>query len=56
MKTLKYFVVMFLLMNVFTSCTKDDLSVDEELYQIEDVLAQGGEDDDPTTEKPITNP
>ena len=55
MKTLKCFVVMFLLLNVFTSCTKDDLSVDEELYQIEDVKADG-EDDDPIKDKPVVTP
>jgi len=46
---------MFLLLNVFTACTKDDLSVDEELYQIEEVRAEGG-DDTPVKDKPVVTP
>jgi len=39
------------MLNVFTACSKDDLSVDEELYQIEEVRVDGGEDD-PILDKP----
>lgn len=43
MKTLKYFVLLVLFLNIITSCTNDS-NEDDQLYSIGEVVAEGGED------------